>query len=87
MEMCKKFKYLFIIICLLFIGTSIAYTADSISFQFKNSTDQKAIVYLYWLDHDLDYYPVPFNLACGEMKPGQKWKLQHGYKIGEYRIV
>ena len=86
-EMCKKIKYIIIsVICLLFIVMSITYAADSVSFKFKNSTDQKAIVYLYWLDHGLDY-PGPFNLACGEMKPGQIWKVENNYKIGEYVIL
>lgn len=74
-------------ICLLLILiSSIVYATDSVSFRFKNSTDQTVIVYLYWLDHDLDY-PGPVNLAGGEMKPGQEWEIQHNYKPGKYVII
>lgn len=82
----KNLKYIISLICFLlfFIGT--AYASDSISFQFKNNTSRTVMVFLYWIDHDWDY-PGPVNLAGGEMKAGQVWTIQHGYKPGKYVII
>lgn len=81
----KKLILLNVIIFLMVLF-SVAMAASGVNFHFKNNTDQKVIVWLYWIDHDFNYFG-PVNLACSEMKPRQEWKVEHDYKIGEYIIV
>jgi len=79
-------KLLLLVIFLFLFLYSLSYASNGVSFQFKNSTSQKVLVFLWWLDHDWDY-PGPVNLAGGEMKPGQVWPVGNNYEPGKYVII
>ena len=78
----NKFLVIFLAVAVVILLITRAHEADTVSFEFRNSTDKKVLVYLYWIDHPFDYL-YPANMAGGEMTPGKVWKISHDYKPGE----
>ncbi|MGD8881690.1 MAG: hypothetical protein PVI82_07365 [Desulfobacterales bacterium] len=76
-------KKLLIIVAIILLP-SIALASFSI--QFDNTTDKKMVYLLYWIDHTYDW-PLPFNLAGGELDAQEKIDLKVSYKNGRYFVI
>ena len=56
------------------------------SIQFDNTTDKKLYYSLYWIDHTYDW-PLPLNLAGGEVNAQQKIDLNVRQQNGRYYVI
>lgn len=54
--------------------------------EFYNDTDKQLEVFLDWASHSFPEHPWPFNVAGGEIAPGETWPLQDDYLCGDYFI-
>jgi hypothetical protein len=72
------------IIVAIILLPSIALATFSI--QFDNTTDKKIFYALYWIDHTYDW-PLPFNLAGGELEAREKIDLKTRQQNGKYYVI
>ena len=72
------------IIVAIILLPSIALATFSI--QFDNTTDKKMFYMLYWIDHTYDW-PLPYNLAGGELDAQEKIDLKAMHKNGKYYVI
>lgn len=58
----------------------------SFSIEFENTSDQKMIYILYWLDHPFKSLR-PASMAGGELKALERRKLINNYETGKYCVI
>lgn len=86
-------KRAFTIFILLILGfAQQIYCADCrFRVKFVNDTDQKVVYTFDWIDHPFytrhNKLVGPYNLAGGELGPGQEVLLKSEYTCGEYYVV
>jgi hypothetical protein len=76
----KKFLIIFIIVLL----PAVAFANFSI--KFENTSDEKMIYSLFWIDHPFNSLR-PANLAAGELKALESRRLSYHYNSGKYYVV
>lgn len=76
----KKFLIIFIIVLL----PAVAFANFSI--KFENTSSEKMIYSLFWIDHPFKSLR-PANLAAGELKALESRRLSYHYNSGQYYIV
>ena len=76
----KKFLIIFIIVLL----PAVAFANFSI--KFENTSSEKMIYSLFWIDHPFNSLR-PANLAAGELKASESRRLSYHYNSGQYYIV
>jgi hypothetical protein len=76
----KKFLIIFIIVLL----PAVAFANFSI--RFENTSEEKMIYSLFWLDHPFNSLR-PANMAAGELKALESRSLSNRYINGQYFIV
>ena len=76
----KKFLIIFVIVLL----PAVAFANFSI--KFENTSSEKMIYSLFWIDHPFKSLR-PANLAAGELKALESRRLSHHYNSGQYYIV
>ena len=75
-------KVLFILIIVLLPAVALA----NFSIEFENTSSEKMIYSLFWIDHPFKSLR-PANMAAGELKALESRKLTYQYKSGQYYIV
>ena len=75
-------KILFILIIVLLPAVALA----NFSIKFENTSSEKMIYSLFWIDHPFKSLR-PANMAAGELKALESRKLTYQYKSGQYYIV
>jgi len=64
-----------------------AATEGDVSFVLRNNTEYLAIYLVYWIDHThRDIYPEPWNIAGGELEPGEETMLEYSYPPGTFCV-
>jgi hypothetical protein len=76
----KKFLIIFIIVLL----PAVAFANFSI--KFENTSEEKMIYSLFWIDHPFKSLR-PANLAAGELKALESRSLSNHYLSGQYYII
>jgi hypothetical protein len=76
----KKFLIIFIIILLPVVAFA------NFSIKFENTSEEKMIYSLYWIDHPFKSLR-PANLAAGELKALESRSLSNHYLSGQYYII
>ena len=76
----KKFLIIFVIVLL----PAVAFANFSI--KFENTSSEKMIYSLFWIDHPFKSLR-PANLAAGELKALESRRLSYHYNSGQYYIV
>ena len=75
-------KLIFALILILVPTISFA----TFSIQFDNTSGKKLTYLLYWIDHTYDW-PLPFNLAGGELKASESVDLNVPLQKGQYYVI
>lgn len=78
-------KFVLCLVLTLCVGVLPACADCTFTVQFENSLSEKVFYTLDWVDHPFEY-PKPFNLAGGELHPGQSWRLKTPILCGEYLV-
>ena len=76
----KRFLIIFIIVLL----PAVAFANFSI--KFENTSEEKMIYSLYWIDHPFKSLR-PANMAAGELKALESRSLSNRYINGQYYII
>lgn len=74
----------FLIILTIVLLPAVAFANFSI--QFENTSSEKMIYSLYWIDHPFKSLR-PANMAAGELKALESRRLTYHYASGQYYIV
>lgn len=75
-------KILFILIIVLLPAVALA----NFSIKFENTSSEKMIYSLFWIDHPFKSLR-PANMAAGELKALESRRLSYQYRSGQYYIV
>ncbi|MGD2184544.1 MAG: hypothetical protein PVI71_00395 [Desulfobacterales bacterium] len=76
----KKFTIIFIIVLLPAVASA------NFSIRFENTSSEKMIYSLFWIDHPFKSLR-PANMAAGELKALESRRLSYHYISGQYYIV
>lgn len=74
----------FLIICIIVLLPAVAFANFSI--KFDNTSNEKLIYSLFWIDHPFNSMR-PANLAAGELKALESRRLSYHYNSGQYYVV
>ena len=75
-------RILFILIIVLLPAVAFA----NFSIRFENTSSEKMIYSLFWIDHPFKSLR-PANMAAGELKASESRRLSYQYRSGQYYIV
>ena len=75
-------KFLIIVSIVLLPAVALA----NFSIKFENTSNEKMIYSLFWIDHPFKSFR-PANMAAGELKASESRRLSYHYNSGQYYIV
>jgi hypothetical protein len=75
-------KYVIIFMIVLFPAVAFA----NFSIKFENTSNEKMIYSLYWIDHPFKSLR-PANLAAGELRASESRSLSNRYINGQYYVI
>ena len=75
-------KFLIILVIVLLPAVALA----NFSIKFENTSSEKMIYSLFWIDHPFKSFR-PANMAAGELKASESRRLTYHYNSGQYYVV
>ena len=76
-------KKILIIVCIVLLP---AVALANFSIKFENTSNEKMIYSLFWIDHPFKSFR-PANMAAGELKASESRRLTYHYNSGQYYVV